>query len=183
MWRISHEKHTVIVFSLGDFLTPSTLRSTTKMSKRLMSDILALGSGWSLLTSFIVILICVYASTLVYPLRLPRQRVTRTQPEVRCHYLWNFPFSPISTLKSQPFRTADPNSEVAVHIRIEGRTATMFDATIRTTGKTVTTTDGTCVTGRADGTNGNEYPFPVPTCTSALADVATGQDGRPVWGG
>ena len=78
---------------------------------------------------------------------------------------------------------ADPNSEVAVNIRIEGRTMTLFEGTIRTTGRTVTTTDGTHVTGRADGTNGNEYPFPVPTCTAALADVATGKDGRPVWGG
>lgn len=82
-----------------------------------------------------------------------------------------------------PSNVADPNSEVAVNIRIEGRTMTLFEGTIRTKGRTVTTTDGTHVTGRADGTNGNEYPFPVPTCTAALADAATGQDGRPVWGG
>jgi hypothetical protein len=43
-----------------------------------------------------------------------------------------------------------------------------------TTGRTVMTTAGTHVTGSADGPNANEYPFSVPTCTAALADVATG---------
>jgi len=131
-------------------------------SKIAMSDIPL--PSVSLLTSCVVLLICVFMSALVYPLRFPSQRVIQyTEP--------------------QPSGVADPNAEVAVNIRIEGRAATIFEGTIRTTGKTVTTTDGTRVTGRADGTNGNEYPFPVPTCTSALADAATGQDGRPVWGG
>jgi hypothetical protein len=112
----------------------------------------------------VILLICVCMSAIVYPMRFPRQRVIQyTEP--------------------QPSSMADPNSEVAVNIRIEGSTTTIFEGTIWMTGKTVTTTDGTRVTGRADGTNGNEYPFPVPTCTSALADAATGRDGRPVWGG
>ena len=76
----------------------------------------------------------------------------------------------------------NPNAEVAVNIRIEGRDKTIFDGTILTFGKIVTTTTGPQVTNRANGTNYNQYPFPVPTCTSALADTATGKAGRPVWG-
>jgi hypothetical protein len=77
---------------------------------------------------------------------------------------------------------ANPNSAVVVNVRIEGRNGTIFEGDISTSGKRVTTTIGTTVSNFADGRNGNEYPFPVPTCTSALADVATGQDGRPKWG-
>ena len=76
----------------------------------------------------------------------------------------------------------NPNAEVAVNIRIEGKLQTIFDGTILTSGKIVTTTTGTRVTNRANGTNFNQYPFPVPTCTSALADTATGISKRPVWG-
>ena len=76
----------------------------------------------------------------------------------------------------------NPNAEVAVNIRIEGRDKTIFDGTIFKFGKIVTTTTGPPVTNRADRMNGNEYPFKVPTCTSALADTATGQGSRPTWG-
>ena len=76
----------------------------------------------------------------------------------------------------------DTNATVKVNIRIEGRNETIFDGTIDTQGKNVTTTTGTLITHRADGMNGNEYPFKVPTCTSALADTATGAIGRPTWG-
>jgi hypothetical protein len=68
----------------------------------------------------------------------------------------------------------NPNAEVAVNIRIEGKARTIFDGTISTAGKIVTTPTGNPrITKRVDGTNGNEYPFPVPTCTSALVDTAT----------
>ncbi|KAF8811749.1 hypothetical protein BYT27DRAFT_7275931 [Phlegmacium glaucopus] len=77
----------------------------------------------------------------------------------------------------------EPNAKVKVSIRIEGRTKTIFEGTVETQGRTVTTNTGTIATGPADGTNGNEYPFSVPTCTSALADIATGTGGRPKWGG
>ena len=77
---------------------------------------------------------------------------------------------------------ANPNAEVAVNIRIEGRDTTIFDDIILTTGGDVTTTAGEVITHHADGTNYNQYPFPVPTCTSALAATATGVDGRPTWG-
>ena len=65
---------------------------------------------------------------------------------------------------------SDPNAEVAVNVRIEGRNSTIFDGTVLTKGKVVSTSFPPVVTNVADGTNGNEYPFPVPTCTSALAD-------------
>jgi len=76
-----------------------------------------------------------------------------------------------------------PNSAVTVHVRIEGREATLFEDTSSANGGHVTTTHGTTpVSGPADGTNANEYPFPVPTATSALAYVATGAGTRPKWG-
>lgn len=82
----------------------------------------------------------------------------------------------------QVIKMTNPNAEVAVHVRIEGKNNTIFDGTISTHGKDVTTNTGTVITRRADGMNGNEYPFKVPTCTSALADTATGVAGRPNWG-
>ena len=75
----------------------------------------------------------------------------------------------------------DTNAEVAVNIRIEGRDETIFDGTVWTKGSNVTTTIPPRITHRADGMNGNEYPFKVPTCTSALADNANIQS-RPGWG-
>ncbi|KAF9520647.1 hypothetical protein BS47DRAFT_1378816 [Hydnum rufescens UP504] len=76
-----------------------------------------------------------------------------------------------------------PNSAVTVHVRIEGRERTLFEDTSSANGGYVTTTHGTTpVSGPADGTNANEYPFPVPTATSALAYVATGAGARPKWG-
>ena len=71
---------------------------------------------------------------------------------------------------------SDPNAEVAVNVRIEGRNSTIFDGTVLTKGKVVSTSYFPYVVNRADGTNGNEYPFPVPTCTSALADCGSGWD-------
>ena len=65
---------------------------------------------------------------------------------------------------------SDPNAEVAVNVRIEGRNGTIFDGTVLTKGKVVSTTFLPVVSYLANGMNGNEYPFPVPTCTSALAD-------------
>jgi len=62
------------------------------------------------------------------------------------------------------------NSPVCVNVRIEGKNASLFVGTVSTRGRIVTTASR--VTGPADGTNGNEYPFQVPTCTAALADAA-----------
>lgn len=66
---------------------------------------------------------------------------------------------------------SDTNSPVEVNVRIEGRQATIFESAVTTQGHDVTTLAGG--THRADGTNGNEYPFKVPTCTSALDDAST----------
>jgi len=62
------------------------------------------------------------------------------------------------------------NSLVEVNVRIEGRDKTQFEGSVTTNGKIVTTRTGG--THPANGTNGNEYPFPVPTCTSALQDAS-----------
>ena len=88
----------------------------------------------------------------------------------------------LSPINSQPREMTDTNALVKVNVRIEGRNGNLFDGTIDTQGKNVTTNIGTAITNRANGMNGNEYPFQVPTCISALADTATGQNGRPGWG-
>ena len=62
------------------------------------------------------------------------------------------------------------NSPVEVNVRIEGRQATIFEGAVTTQGHNVTTKTGG--THPADGTNGNEYPFKVPTCISALDDAS-----------
>ncbi|KDR74859.1 hypothetical protein GALMADRAFT_280195 [Galerina marginata CBS 339.88] len=70
---------------------------------------------------------------------------------------------------------ADTNALVKVNVRIEGKTGTKFEDNIDTQGGDVTPGSGT--THPADGTNGNEYPFKVPTCTAALARSNVGWDG------
>ncbi|KAF8957466.1 hypothetical protein BDZ97DRAFT_1669955 [Flammula alnicola] len=62
------------------------------------------------------------------------------------------------------------NSPVVVNIRIEGASTTIFEGPVQTRGHDVTT--DSAGTRRADGTNGNENPFPGPTCTAALDDMA-----------
>ena len=62
------------------------------------------------------------------------------------------------------------NSLVEVNVRIEGRSGTLFERSVETNGKLVTPVTG--IARLADGRNGNEYPFPVPTCTSALQDAS-----------
>jgi len=65
---------------------------------------------------------------------------------------------------------SETNSPVQVNVRIEGRKETIFEGTVMTQGHDVTTDSGGA--HPADGTNGNEYPFKVPTCTSALDDAS-----------
>lgn len=62
------------------------------------------------------------------------------------------------------------NSEIWAIIRIEGRDQTIFEGVVKTNGHDVTASTGG--THPADGTNNNEHPYAVPTCTSALADIA-----------
>jgi hypothetical protein len=62
------------------------------------------------------------------------------------------------------------NSPVQVNVRVEGREKTLFEGSVTTQGHDVTTASGG--THPADGTNLNEYPFKVPTCTSALDDAS-----------
>lgn len=89
----------------------------------------------SLFTSCAVLLVSVCVSTiLVYPLRFPSQRAI----QVCYHFLWKFVlFSLIPKFEPQPSKIADPspNAEVVVNIRIEGRTTTLFEGTIRMTGR------------------------------------------------
>lgn len=61
----------------------------------------------------------------------------------------------------------DANFPVYVNVRVEGKKETILDINILTKGHDVTPQGGT---HPADGTNGNEYPFKVPTCTAALDD-------------
>jgi len=63
------------------------------------------------------------------------------------------------------------NSPVQVNVRIEGRNGTLFESSVATQGKNVTPITG--ISRPADGRNGNEYPFPVPTCISALQDISS----------
>ena len=76
----------------------------------------------------------------------------------------------------------DTNATVKVNIRIEGRNGNIFDGSVDTKGEArVTTTIEPRITNRANGMNGNEYPFEVPTCTSALAKAVA--DGNiSAWG-
>ncbi|KAJ1307010.1 hypothetical protein OPQ81_007990 [Rhizoctonia solani] len=61
-------------------------------------------------------------------------------------------------------------SGTSVKVRIEGSTTTIFEGTVKTNGRDVTTASGG--THHCDGTNNGANPVPGPTCTSALADVA-----------
>ncbi|CAE6451750.1 unnamed protein product [Rhizoctonia solani] len=61
-------------------------------------------------------------------------------------------------------------SGTLVKVRIEGSSGTIFEGTVKTNGRDVTTAKGG--THRCDGTNNGQNPVPGPTCTSALADVA-----------
>ncbi|CAF3617825.1 unnamed protein product [Rotaria sp. Silwood1] len=63
---------------------------------------------------------------------------------------------------------ADPGT--TVKIRIEGQNNTIYESTIFTLGRNVTTKSGG--THPCDGTNLNSYPTPGPTATSTLADTA-----------
>lgn len=63
------------------------------------------------------------------------------------------------------------NVPVLVNVRVEaGNGITVFEGNVMTYGHEVTAdTGGTHI---CDGTNGNENPFPGPTCTSALDDAS-----------
>ncbi|CAE7217037.1 unnamed protein product [Rhizoctonia solani] len=63
------------------------------------------------------------------------------------------------------------NAKILVNVRIEGSSSTLFEGTVSTQGRDVTTASGG--THRCDGTNNGQNPVPGPTCTSALADVST----------
>jgi len=76
------------------------------------------------------------------------------------------------------------NTPVTVNVRVEdGNYLAVFDGSVKTFGKQVTAETGG--THLCDGTNGNEYPFPGPTCTSALDDASRPTDNpRPfIWDG
>lgn len=75
----------------------------------------------------------------------------------------------------------ETNSPVEVNVRIEGRQGTIFENTVTTRGHDVTTKTGG--THPADGTNGNEYPFKVPTCISALDDASKTSEPTFEWDG
>jgi Domain of unknown function (DUF4430) len=62
------------------------------------------------------------------------------------------------------------NLRVVVNVRIEGKSTTIFEGSVKTKAHDVTTQTGG--THLIDGTNGNENPFPGPTCTAALDDAA-----------
>lgn len=63
------------------------------------------------------------------------------------------------------------NIPVLVNVRVEaGNNITVFEGSAVTYGHTVTADTGG--THLCDGTNGNENPFPCPTCTSALDDAS-----------
>lgn len=70
-------------------------------------------------------------------------------------------------------------SPTAVTVRVEGRTATIFDGPVTTDGKEVTTASGG--THTCDGTNGGANPNPGPTPTTALDDASNA--GRFSWDG
>ncbi|KAG8691728.1 hypothetical protein FRC11_011591 [Ceratobasidium sp. 423] len=74
--------------------------------------------------------------------------------------------SPVATRSLQ----VRQNPLTSVNVRIEGSSATLFEGTIDTKGRDVTTATGG--THRCDGTNNGANPVPGPTCTSALADAA-----------
>lgn len=59
---------------------------------------------------------------------------------------------------------------IAVDVRVEGRTSTIFSGPVTTDGKAVTTASGG--THACDGTNNGVSPLPVATATSALDDAA-----------
>jgi hypothetical protein len=59
---------------------------------------------------------------------------------------------------------------VSVNLRVEGRTATIFDGPVTTDGHAITTPSGG--THPCDGTNASAHPAPVPTATAALDDGA-----------
>ncbi len=67
--------------------------------------------------------------------------------------------------------TRAQNTEVTVNLRIEGDKNTIFEASILTKGKTVTTISGG--THICDGTNNNANSIPGPTITSTLDLAAT----------
>jgi len=66
---------------------------------------------------------------------------------------------------------AKANFPVLVNVRVEaGNDITVFEGNVVTYGREVTADTGG--THLCDGTNGNENPFPGPTCTSALDDAS-----------
>ena len=73
------------------------------------------------------------------------------------------------------FSSAAPNQPTSVNLRVEGKTTTIFEGTVITTGHNVTT----ALSGNhhCDGTNNDENPLPGPTCTSALDDSSIAFDG------
>jgi hypothetical protein len=74
------------------------------------------------------------------------------------------------------------NNPVTVNLRIETGT-TSLDMMVQTQGHDVQPETGPA--RPADGTNGNVYPAPVPTCTSALDDASRplGQPRPFIWDG
>ncbi len=61
------------------------------------------------------------------------------------------------------------NDPIFAIVRVEG-TSTIWEGSVTTKGHDVTTAQGG--THRCDGTNGNENPFPGPTCIAALDDAS-----------
>jgi hypothetical protein len=59
---------------------------------------------------------------------------------------------------------------VDVHVRVEGRTTTLFDRVVRTDGRAVRAASDT-VDHRCDGTNNGAHPEPGPTLTAATVDA------------